>query len=250
MNRTLSVLLLVSASMLCMGARPARASTFDISPISVTLSAKVPSAMLVVTNRGTEAVRFHVSAFAWDESPDGEMVLLPTSDIVFFPALLSLNAGEARKLRVGVNAAPGAGEKSYRIFVQELPPLAQKTDEPQNAVRVLTKMGVPVFVAGAGVKSVPALAGLQLQASALTFKVKNTGTAHFRPEKLVVTARDGSSVVHREEVAGWYVLPSHVRTYVVNLPKAACAALKSIEVELESEKGSAKATLADAHCAP
>lgn len=230
--------------------RPAQASTFDISPISVTLSSKVSSAMLVVTNRGGEALRFHVSAFAWDESPDGEMVLSPTSDIVFFPALLTLNAGEARKLRVGMNAAPGASEKSYRVFVQELPPLAQKSDEPTNNVRVLTKMGVPIFVAGASSKPVPALGEVQLAGGVVTFQVKNNGTAHFRPEKLLVTAKAGASVVHTEEVHGWYVLAGHSRKYVVKLPKAACATLKSIEVELESEKGSAKATLADAHCTP
>src|SRR5262245_20832967 len=122
MTRSLGGLVLCCTALFCALPRAAHASEFDVSPVTLTLNGQMTSTMLTITNRGSEAVRFHVSAFAWDQRPDGEMVLNPTTDVVFFPAMLTLNPKEARNLRVGTNVKPGAVEKTYRIFVQELPP--------------------------------------------------------------------------------------------------------------------------------
>jgi fimbrial chaperone protein len=177
------------------------------------------------------------------------MVLKPTTDVVFFPALLTLSPNEKRNLRIGVQVRPGAAEKSYRVFVQELPPLVKSGTE-DGTVRVLTKMGIPIFLEPPGAKSAPAVGGLSLQGSTLKFEVKNGGTAHFRSQKVLVTAKAGSKVLHSQEVEGWYVLAGGVREYVVELPKAACQGLSSIQVDLESDKGAVKAALSNAHCGP
>lgn len=226
----------------------AHASSFDVAPISLTLSAKVSSGMLAVTNRGVEPLRFHVTAYSWDQKADGEMVLTPTKDIVFFPAMLTLNPQEARNLRIGTSIKPGAVEKSYRVFVQELPPLALSPDEQASTVRVLTKMGIPVFVEGSSAKPAPGLHGLTFAAQKLTFQVKNAGSAHFRPEKIVVKGKDGSKVIHSQNVDGWYVLAGGIRTYEVTLPIEACDVLKSIDVEMKWEGGSTMASLGNARC--
>jgi fimbrial chaperone protein len=249
MTRHLPWLLFACAGLLLLQPRTAHAGSFDLSPISVTLSVKVPSAMLTVRNRGTEALRFHVAAYSWDEAPDGEMILKPTSDIVFFPAMLVLNAGEARKLRVGMNAPPGAAEKTYRIFVQELPALAKKGDEG-TAVRMLTKMGVPVFVEGPAPKPAPKVSALRVEGSKVKFSLGNSGNAHYRPEKIFVKSSAGGKLLDTQEVSGWYVLAGRTRDYAVNLPKTACEGLTSIDVELVLADRSVKAALADARCTP
>jgi fimbrial chaperone protein len=248
--RRLSCLALACASLLLTFAGSARASSFDVSPVTLTLSVRVPSAMLVVTNRGSEPLRFQVSAFSWDQKANGDMVLNPTSDIVFFPALLTLNPNEKRNLRVGAQVRPGASEKTYRIFVQELPP-AVKAGADEGTVKVLTKMGIPIFLEPAGAKPAPSVVGLAVQGSSVKFEVKNGGTAHFRSLKVRVTAKDAANkVLHSQELEGWYVLAGGARAYAVELPKAACQGLSSIQVELESDKGAAKAALSNARCSP
>jgi fimbrial chaperone protein len=226
------------------------ASAVDVSPISLTLSAKATSGMLALTNRGTSPVRFHISAFAWDETPDGQMILAPTKDILFFPAMLSLNPQEARNLRIGTTVKPGANEKSYRIFIQELPAMAKLNEEHAAAVVMLTKMGVPIFVEGTSNKPDPSITGLTLQGQKLTFGLKNNGGKHFRSEKVSLRVRDaGGKVIHSEDLRVWYVLAWHTFTYNVVLPVEVCGVMKSLDVELKTtDQVTRTASLPNASC--
>lgn len=251
MGRFLRYLALVCASLSSLSAGKAHAGGFDVAPISLTLSAKAASGMLVVTNRSQEPLRFHVSAFAWDQTPDGEMVLTPTRDIMFFPALLTLNPQEARNLRVGVSVKPGATEKTYRVFVQELPALATAQEQPTGSVAVLLKMGIPVFLEPtAPPKAVPSVSAMQLQGTKLSFNLNNTGNSHFVPQKVLIKGRDGAMLLHTEEATAWYVLAGRKTRYVVTLPATVCVGIKSIDVELQWAGGPTTATLENAHCTP
>src|SRR2546421_6591721 len=123
------------------------ASAFKVTPVRVTFSGP-SSTLLTLKNESDQPLRFQITSFVWFQDPKGAMQLTPTEDIVFFPALLSLNPGEERKVRVAATVAAKDVEKTYRIFFEELPPLVK----PENAgaqVRILTKMGIPIFVSPA-----------------------------------------------------------------------------------------------------
>jgi fimbrial chaperone protein len=248
MTRSLVGLVLICTGLFCFSPGAAQANAFDVSPVTITLNAQSTSAMVTVTNRGTEAMRFHVSAFSWQQNANGEMVLNPTTDVVFFPAMLALNPKEARNLRIGINVKPGAIEKTYRVFVQELPPAV--TTENPGVVRVLTKMGIPIFVQPAAPTAKPVLSDLAVQGNKFTFKLTDAGSKHLRLKKLVVSATNNGKVLHTKEIDPWYVLAGGTHTYVVELPADVCKALKSVQVEVDSDSGAAKASLADARCAP
>jgi fimbrial chaperone protein len=228
----------------------ALAGGIKVSPVTLTLSPAASSSTFVLTNQGTELVRFHITAFAWGEQPDGQMSLTPTTEIVFFPAMVSLKPGEARKVRVGVNVKPAALERSYRVFVQELPELVKTTGQRVSVVGMLTKMGIPVFYEASTRTAAPAITGLAMTGHSVKFNLSNRGTAHYRATKIVISAKDGSSVIQTVEAKGWYILAGGSRPYVVELPQAVCATLKSVQVDLESDKGAAKAVLANARCGP
>src|SRR5207245_4043546 len=123
----------------------ARAGGLNVTPIQIHLSPSTTKAMLAWRNDGAETVRYQVSATSWNQTSRGEMQLAPTGDVVVLPALFTLKPGEERNVRVGVGTPFGPVEKTYRVFVEELPP----AEKPRSAseVRVLTRVGVPVFVA-------------------------------------------------------------------------------------------------------
>jgi fimbrial chaperone protein len=248
MSRFASVLL--ASLVIAAFAAKVRAANFDVAPISLSLSDKSSSGTLVLTNRSQETLRFHVTAFTWKQRADGEMTLEPTKDIVFFPAMLSLNPKESRQIRVGTKLKPGAVERSYRLFVEELPPLARNAKEEANSIRVLTKMGLPVFVAATAPQATPSVTPLQVNGRQIKFSVKNSGNTHMRVQKVMFTAKSAAKTVHSEELPGWYVLAGGIRTYAVTLPDTACKEATSLEVQMESDSGSPKAALQSFSCTP
>jgi fimbrial chaperone protein len=207
----------------------AEASTFNVSPTQVYLDGKTSSALLTLRNESDEPLRFQLSVFAWDQSPSGEMMLAPTGDIVFFPALVSLGPKEERKIRVGRVVGAGDIERTYRIFVEEMPPLES---DGVNAVKVLTKMGIPIFVRPARQASAVAISDLAGRNGALTFTVANSGTVHVVPEHVVVRGLADGAPVFEKQVSMWYLLAGGRRDVDVPLAAADCARVTAYQVEV------------------
>ena len=220
---------------------------FDVSPLTLSLSGKTATGTIAITNRSKDVLRLHVTAFKWSQRADGEAVLKPTKEVVFFPAMISLNPNQSRQIRVGSKVKPGAVERTYRIFVQELPPLTKKEDTP-NAVKVLTKLGMPVFVAAQRPKVTPGLTAPAVSGKTLTFSARNTGNTHMRIKQIKITARNPKGEVERIEQAGWYVLANGRRDYQIPLSDKICEQATTIEVDMETTDGSVKANLPTLSC--
>ena len=248
---TLSTLLLLG-SILGLASR-AEASSFTVNPITVTLSGKDKSALLALQSQTSEEIRFKVLVQEWGQSPQGEMQLKDTKDIVVFPGLLTLAPKEERKLRIGSTVPAGATERSYRVFVEELPPLRAPQTASKSEVKVLTKMGVPIFVQPAKPMAAGTVEGMGLAKKKLAFTVKNTGNVHFLLQSVRVKALDSKgAAVFEKDVEGWYVLTGGTRVWEVEIPKDACAKAKAITVSAESAeaKFSGRMEVPAAGCGP
>jgi fimbrial chaperone protein len=242
-RRLIVVLFSVLSLLMLTEARDAWATSFEVSPVRLALSPATPSGLISLRNQSGETLRIEVTGHAWTQAPDGAMQLAPTQDIVFFPSLLTLSPGESRNLRVGASTSFGTMEKSYRIFVEELPPLARTVGEP-NVVRVLTRMGIPVFLNATAPHPDPRVEGPKLNHDHFSFTVQNRGTAHFLAREVLLTAlaADGSTVVSTA-LPAWYVLAGGVRLYNIDLSPAACAAA-SLQMKVVSDAATVDATFA------
>jgi fimbrial chaperone protein len=231
----------------------ADASSFTVNPIKVFLSDKDQSALLTLQNQSTEELRFKVLVQEWKQSPQGEMQLADTKDIVVYPGLLTLAPGAERKLRVGSTVQAGAAEKTYRVFVEELPPLRSAKENTKSEVRVLTKMGIPIFVRPAKPISMGTVEGMGLAKGSLTFTLKNTGNVHFLVQSVEVKAMDAAGAnTFEKSVEGWYVLSGGTRIWQLEIPKAACLKSKklSVEVQTAENKFDGKLDVQPAGCGP
>jgi fimbrial chaperone protein len=222
----------IAAALLTLGyASDASAATFTVNPTQIFLSGKTTTALLTLRNDSEEILRFQLTAFAWQQTPSGELTLAPTQDVVFFPALLTLNPKEERRIRVGSTVAVAAQERTYRIYVEELP----QADGPRaNAVRVLTKMGIPIFIRPAKEVATADLRDLAMRGSALHFTLDNRGSVHFVPQRVVVRAAGPSGErLAEQELKAWYILAGGRRDFDVATPAEHCARVASLSVEVE-----------------
>jgi len=179
------------------------------------------------------------------------MQLSPTEEVIVFPPLVIVGPGEERNLRVGTTAEAGPAEKSYRIFLEELPPPERPGERSQ--VRVLSRIGIPVFVAPLRTEARAALAELSLVKGRATFALRNTGTVRVRPSRVRLEGRgaDGKALFARD-LDAWYVLAGGERRYEVPLPAERCAEVRALAVEaaLEKEVLRARAEAPGGACAP
>jgi fimbrial chaperone protein len=210
---------------------PAAAATFSVAPTRVVLTAQASSALLTITNDSGAPLRLQVSAHAWQQSPTGELQLAEAGDLVAFPGLLSLAAGETRRIRVAFTGTPPAGlERTYRIYVEELA-ASGRADGP--AVRMLTRLGIPVFVQPPRPAAAATLEEVGLIEGRLAFTLANTGNVFFIPDEVRVRAfTAGGETVGEQTPSAWYVLAGGARRFELTFPRPECARIRRVHIEV------------------
>ena len=128
----------------------------------------------------------------------------------------------------------GVREKTYRIFVEELPPAGTAAS---SGVRVLTKMGIPIFVRPVKEVATATLNDLRQQDGAFRFTLTNAGTVHVVPQTIKVRGLAGSNTAFDRDLEGWYVLAGGRREFEMAFPKNACAQVTSIAVDIQFASG-------------
>jgi fimbrial chaperone protein len=219
------------------------ASSYTVNPTRVYLNAGTGSSLLTLKNESAEPLRMQVKAQRWEQRLDGEMQLSATDDLIVFPTLLTLKPGEERKIRVATSVAAGAVEKTYRLYVEELPPAASERAEG-SSVKILTRMGVPVFLQPAKPQAAALLRDLGLSAGRLTFQLANTGNSHFLPTSVVVRGFTATGTTVADwPLSAWYVLAGTARAFELAFDMPACERVRSVLVEVTVERTVIKSPL-------
>jgi fimbrial chaperone protein len=223
---------------------PAWADGLEVVPVQVNLTRGTPNALVSLKNDGAQETRYQIELFAWAQSREGALELSPSKDLVFFPALFALKPGEQRNLRIGSDPALfGPLEKTYRVFIQELPP-AQR-EQASNGIRVLTRVGIPVFLNPIGAAAAkPELHSLSAALGKISFSLRNTGTAHLRPSAVRAVARSASGDLVKDHLwDAWYLLAGGERVYAWAFPAAECSSVRVVEAEVALESGVMRASV-------
>jgi fimbrial chaperone protein len=222
----------ICLAVLC-GARPSFSGEFRVTPIRLEFNKYAKSGVFNVINEGRSGITLQVTASEWTQDQAGKDVYTETSDIVFFPKIVSLEAGEQRVIRAGMKGAQPAREKTYRLFIEEIP-------EPKKAegarISIAIRFAPPIFVKPASETVSGSVEAFGLSQGTLTAVVRNTGNVHVTVTS--VTLRGVSAAgeeAFSKEIAGWYLLSGASRPYTADIPRDACRKLSTVAVEVKTD---------------
>lgn len=226
--------LVLSLLTLALASGPALAGQFNVSPTRIDLSGPRPSTLVTIHNTGEQPLRFQVSAWSWSQTATSDLDLEPTEDLLVYPSLLEVAPGGTRRVRIGTLIAPSDTEQSYRVFVEELPPLG----DSGPGVHVLTRASLPAFLLAAHPAPHVTIGDPSFAEKTLAFDAVSDGNAHVMLQQLRIEGRDGDGQpVFIQNRRGWYLLAGHRQTIEVSLVDATCRGLRTLTIEAETDVG-------------
>lgn len=174
-----------------LGVFPCHASTYVVSPVSMTLSAGEPQGAFRLANEDNHPIRIEIAVKDWSQVHNQE-VEQDSTDLIVSPKIVVVPPHSMQVVRVGLRdtAAPST-ERSYRLVFQDL---ADPVEAPPAPGETRVDYSVPVFVTS----NAPAGSKLEFtlkksDASVLMLTITNHGDVHEKIILLDVTRRTTGS---------------------------------------------------------
>jgi fimbrial chaperone protein len=218
------------------------AANFDIQPVRVEFSDKVRLSKLTIKNVSENEFPIQIKVYEWSQNEKAEDIYKETPDVIIFPKILTIAKAEERIIRLGINAAPGIKEKTYRIYIEEIPSATLPKDGP--SVRLFMKVGIPVFVIPQKTEDKAELNDISMDRGKIQMKVKNAGNSHFIVTGVSVRGQNANGdEVYNRDISGWYLLNGSEKMYETEVPANDCNAISNFNIELKTSKSVIKKQL-------
>jgi len=207
---------------------------FRVSPSIIELDRASKSGVVNVINDDTEPLSLQIKLFEWSQDSEGADKYIESTDLVYFPRIMTVEAGKERILRVGIKAPAVERERTYRVFIEEIPQ-PRKVDSGNAAiVAVAIRFGVPIFVKPVKEDIRGEIAKMELTDGKLNIALSNTGNAHFIIKSIHIKGTDEQGLeVFSGDISGWYLLSGITRVYLTDLTDK-CAMTSMINVEVKT----------------
>jgi fimbrial chaperone protein len=204
------------------------AGNFGVSPIRLDLGREARTGAVTVTNNGEQKIQLQLNLFEWTQGDEGKDSYEGSADLIFYPKVMVLEKGEHRIVRVGTKIPAADREKTYRLFIREIP----QPDKPRGPqINVAIRFGLPVFVAPIKKDYQGLIEQLNLSGGTLTARVSNTGNTHLLIQSVQIRSHDRLI----RELPGWYLLAGASRNYEAEIRQAMCKDLGELEVLVKAD---------------
>lgn len=241
-KKRLTRLISLVAFILFLPASYAHAGEFRVTPIRLDFEKGAKSGVISVSNEGEEGLNLQIKAMEWTQDGDGKDIYTETEDIIFYPKIMALQKEEKRVLRVGIKMPPPPREKTYRLFIEEIP--EPKKKEEGMAVSIAVRFGAPIFIKPVKEDLSGEIAKVELSKGMLKALARNTGNSHFVINSVNIIGKNPAGQdVFTKEIAGWYLLAGASRSYSAEIPAETCPSVERVEVEVITAKFSFRGEL-------
>jgi len=234
LNRYLSGICTFFLVLLTLSLSEAPAGEWRVSPIRLDLGSDVKSGVLSVVNEGTGKFQVQMKASQWTQDKEGKDQYTETSDIIFFPKFMLFDKPEERILRAGIKMPSAATEKTYRLFIEEIPD-PKRAEGPTIAIAI--RFGVPIFVKPLKEVAKGEISTIALSKGNVTIGVKNSGNVHFIINGVFIKGKNakGEEILSKK-LDGWYLLNGVSRNYSADIPRDVCSDLAKLDIEVKTSR--------------
>ncbi len=213
---------------------PTHSGEFRVTPIRLDFEKGTKSGVITVINEGEEKLSLQMKAFEWSQDAEGKDQYTETNDIIFFPRLMTLEKKEEKILRAGIRVPASLKEKTYRLFIEEIP--APKKTEGVN-IAIAIRFGVPIFAKPLKEEVKGEITKIELTKGALNILVKNSGNVHFIINSVDIKGKgQKGEVIFSKELSGWYLLSGASRSYATSISQEVCSKLTKLDIEVKTNR--------------
>src|SRR5438309_7070207 len=122
------------------------AAEFSVTPIRLDMEPGMRSAAVTVVNDDEQPLRLQLKLMVWTQDAAGVDVYTESEELVYFPKLMSVQPRDRRLVRIGLKTPAGASERTYRLFLDELPDSAQPS---ASGLSFTVRFALPIFLPAA-----------------------------------------------------------------------------------------------------
>lgn len=206
-----------------------------VSPIRLDLNKDSRTGVLTITNDEDVKLQLQMKAFEWTQDEHGADKYKETADIIFFPKIIVYEKKEDKILRAGIKVPAVAVEKTYRLFIQEIP--EQKKAEPGTQIAVAIRFGVPIFVKPLKEDLRGEIADLKISKGSVSAVIENKGNVHFQIRSIGFRGKNTKGEeIFSKELQGWYLLSGASRAYHAEIPADTCKDIAGMSIEVKTDK--------------
>jgi fimbrial chaperone protein len=213
------------------------AGVFAVNPVRLDLGPRARSGVVTVTNEGEEKLNFQLQVMEWTQDAAGKDEYKETRDLIFFPKILAVEAGEEGIVRVGIRAPAVGNEKTYRLFLEELPGSRKPVEGNGAQINLLIRFGAPIFSATSAPQDNLEIEHFELKKGVIDLAAKNTGNRHQVVKGVHLKGADAAgNVIFALDLADRYLLAGTRKSYTSVIGVEQCLRIAVLSVEFKTDK--------------
>jgi len=191
----------------------AAAANLSVDPVRIELSPRQQTAAVNVRNDSDQPSSIQIQAVAWSQL-DGKDVYAPTRELLVAPPIVTIAPKSEQVIRAALRRqADTAGELTYRIYLQELPP---QPAPGFTGLQVALRIGLPVFVKPQNGTAAPKMVWSVARAPDNSLKValQNQGNAHVQVSDFALSIPGNDKAIAGESGSS-YILAGQVHEWLL-----------------------------------
>lgn len=191
----------------------AMAQSLAVLPVNIQMAPKQMATTLTVMNQGATETSVQLRVFAWKQV-NGTEQLTPSDDVQVSPPIATIAPGATQVVRLVLRRAPRGSESSYRVLLDQIPPVAES-----GTVRIALRLSIPVF-AQPGTRAA-ALVKYRIESKdgVATLVATNDGTRHETLRDVTLSSGQGNDLKPAAN-ASPYILAGATRSWPIAMGTA------------------------------